>query len=123
MELRYLGFKQLKNARAYRFDVVEKGQPAKPVIVTADLSLFHTHGVVIQEGPTLSANKLTADLKRDFDGAHELTAEDLLVYVNARSLAAAKRAKMRKTPRRRPSPAGEHSPWRNSPGMRSPGGA
>jgi len=123
VELRYLGFKQRDNARAYRFDVVEKGQPPKGFIVTADISLFHTHGVVIQEGPSLCANKLTADLKRDFDGAHELTAEDLLVYVNARSVAAAKRAGRRKAPGRRPSPAGERSPWRNSPGVRSPSGA
>ena len=46
--------------------------------------------------------------------AHELTAEDLLSYVNARALAQAKQAEMRKTPRRRPSPADERSPWRGS---------
>ena len=114
MEVRYLGFEQQKSARSYRFDVVEKGQPAKRFVVTADLSLFHTHGVRIQEGPALSASKLVADLESDFAGAHELTGEDLLSYVNARSLAEARRAEMRKAPRRRPSPAGERSPWRGS---------
>ena len=114
MEVRYLGFEQQQSARSYRFDVVEKGQPAKHFIVTADLSLFHTHRVGIQEGPALSASKLVADLESDFAGAHELTGEDLLSYVNTRSLAEARRAEMRKAPRRRPSPAGERSPWRGS---------
>jgi hypothetical protein len=114
MEVRYLGFEQQQSARSYRFDVVEKGQPTKHFIVTADLSLFHIHRVGIQEGPALSATKLVADLARDFAGAHELTAEDLLSYVNARSLAEAKRAQMRKAPRRRPSVAEERSPWRGS---------
>lgn len=114
MEVRYLGFEQQQSARSYRFDVLEKGQPAKRFIVTADLSLFHAHGVGIQEGPALSASKLIADLENDFGGAHELTAKDLLSYVNARSLAEAKRAEMRKAPRRRPATAEERSPWRGS---------
>jgi hypothetical protein len=110
MEVRYLGFEQQQNARAYRFDVVEKGQPARRFIVTADLSLFHTLGVVIQEGPTLSASKLMADLEKDFAGVHELTAQDLRAYVSARSMADAKRAEARKAPRRRPSPTDGHVP-------------
>ncbi len=40
MEVRYLGFAQRQNARSYQFDVVEKGEPSRPLIVTADLSLF-----------------------------------------------------------------------------------
>ena len=112
MEVRYLGFEQQQSARSYQFDVVEEGQPPKRFIVTADLSLFHTHRVGIQEGPALCASKLVADLERDFAGAHELTAEDLLSYVNARSLAEAKR-EMRRAPRRS-SPAQERPPWRGS---------
>ena len=114
MEVRYLGFEQQQSARSYRFDVVEKGQPAKRFIVTADLSLFHSHRVGIQEGPALSASKLVSNLESDFAGAHELTADDLLSYANARSLAEARRAEMRKSPRRRPSPAAQQSPWRGS---------
>jgi hypothetical protein len=114
MDVRYLGFEQQQSARSYRFDVVEDGQPAKRFIVTADLSLFHTHGVGIQEGPALSASKLVADLESDFTGAHELTAEDLLSYVNACSLADARRAKMRKALRRRPAQAESRSPWRGA---------
>jgi hypothetical protein len=113
MEVRYLGFEQLQSARTYRFDVLEKGQPAKRFIVTADLALFHIVGVGIQEGPTLSASKLVADLASDFAGAHELTAEDLRAYLNARALAGAKRAEMRKTPRRRPAPTEGRPAWRD----------
>jgi hypothetical protein len=112
MEVRYLGFDQQQNARSYRFDVVEKGQPPRRFIVTADISLFHSAGVVIQEGPGLSASKLLADLEKDFAGTHELTADDLRAYVDARSSADAKRAEMRKTPRRRPTPVDGRSSWR-----------
>jgi hypothetical protein len=116
MEVRYLGFEQRQNARAYQFDVVEKGEPSKRFIVTADLSMFRAHGVLIQEGLSLCSTKLVADLERNFAGPHELTAEDLCSYVNTRSLAEAKRAELRKVPRRCPSPADERSPWRGSRG-------
>ena len=113
MEVRYLGFEQQQSTRrSYQFDVVKEGQPAKRFIVTADLSLFHSHGVGIQDGPALCASKLVADLERDFAGEHELTAEDLLSYVNARTLAEAKKD-MRRAPRRS-SPAAQQSPWRGS---------
>jgi hypothetical protein len=112
MEVRYLGFEQQQSARSYRFDVVEKGQPAKHFIVTADLSLFHINGVGIQEGPTLSASKLVANLESAFAGPHELTAADLLSYVNARSLEEARRAETRKAPRRHPSPSETQTPGR-----------
>jgi hypothetical protein len=107
-----MGFEQRQNVRSYQFDVVEKGELPRRFIVTADLSLFRIQGVVIQEGPSLCAGKLLADLERNFAGAHELTAEDLRSYVNARSLAEAKRAEMRKAPRRHTSPEPERSPWR-----------
>ena len=94
--------------------MVEKGEPSRRFIVTADLSLFHTHGVVIQEGPSLCAGKLRADLERNFAGAHELTAEDLRAYADNRAIAEAKRAEMRKAPRRNYSPTEEQSPWGGS---------
>lgn len=111
MEVRYLGFEQQSNARSYQFDVVDKGEPSRRLIDRhRDLSLFHTHGVGIQEGPSLCVGKLVADLERNFAGAHELTAEDLLAYVNGRLLAEATRAATHKAPRRRPSHAEERSP-------------
>src|SRR5579862_1664326 len=100
MEVRYLGFEQQQNARSYRFDVIEKGQPARRFVVTADLSLFLANRVGIQEGPNLSASKLAADLEKNIDGAHELTGEDLRSHAVARAQAELKRAEMRKGPRR-----------------------
>lgn len=114
MDIRYMGFEQLQNARSYRFDVVEKGKPSRRCTVTADLSLFHSHGVVIQEGPSLSAGKLVADLEKDFWGVHELTADDLLSYATARSAAQAKRAESRRSPRRAHPAVTDASPWRGT---------
>jgi hypothetical protein len=113
MAFRYLGFEQRQNARVYRFDVAEKGQPSRHCTVTADLALFLTHRVAIQEGPVLSATKLAADLEKNFDGTHELTEEDLRSHVTARTLAVAHRAETRRAPRRRPTNVDEKSPWRN----------
>ncbi len=71
MEVRYMGFEQRKNAREYQFNVTEKGQPSRHFVVTADLAMFLLHRVAIQEGPTLSASKLTSDLAKNFEGEHE----------------------------------------------------
>jgi len=116
MDLRYLGFEQRLNSRLYRFDAKEKGQPARSFTVTAELALFLRYGVGIQDGPSLCATKLAADLGRDFDGAHELTEEDLRLYSDARNEASAQRA-ARRAPRRRVAAAGaqeeSRSTWRN----------
>ena len=61
MELRYMGFDQHGNMRAYKFDSVEKGQAIARLVVTADLTLFLKHHINIQEGPDLCARKLSAD--------------------------------------------------------------
>ena len=50
MELRYLGFDQLQNARGYRFNLVVKGDATRQFVVTVDLALFLAHRVGIQEG-------------------------------------------------------------------------
>ena len=71
MEIRYLGFDQRQNARVYRFDVRMDGRLTKQVSVTADIAVFRNHSVAIQEGPSLSGNKLTADLERGWEGEHE----------------------------------------------------
>jgi hypothetical protein len=100
----------------YRFDVRTEGCLTKQVSVTADIAVFRTHSVGIQEGPFLSGNKLTADLERGWEGEHELTAADVRAYADAKALADAERASTRKTPRRRPGVQAEtqpKSPWRN----------
>jgi len=116
VEIRYLGFDQTQNSRVYRFDVRLDGRLTKQVSVTADIAVFRDHSVGIQEGPSLSRNKLTADLERGWDGEHELTAADVRAYADAKALAAAQRAGTRKAPRRRPGAQAEtqqKSPWRN----------
>ncbi len=115
MELRYLGFDQVQNAREYRFDVViTKGEGPRQFVVTVDLGLFRAHHVGIQEGPTLCANKLAADLGNSADGTHELNAEDLQAYVETRAAEEARRAEARKGGRGRSSATlnSSQSPWR-----------
>jgi hypothetical protein len=116
MGLRYLGFDELQSARAYRFDLVAKGDQTRRFVVTVDLALFGAHRVAIQEGPALCARKLAADLEKDVQGEHELTAEDLRAYANARATEEARRAAARKAGGRRSkgSPTDSQSPWRNS---------
>lgn len=116
MEVRYMGFDQQQNARVYRYEVLEKGQPPRRFTVTADLALFLVHHVGIQEGPTLCSNKLTADLANNVEDGHELTGEDLRLHAAAKTQAEFQRAEMRKNSgrRRTPSPAAEErTPWRN----------
>ena len=116
MEIRYLGFDQRQNSRIYRFEVREKGLPNRHLLVTANMDVFRNYSVGIQEGPSLSGNKLTADLERGWELEHELTAADVREYANNKSLAEAQRVAARKNPRRRPAaPAAEGqqtSGWR-----------
>ena len=116
MEIRYLGFDQRQNSRVYRFDVRSDGRQTKEVSVTADIAVFRHHSVGIQEGPILCGNKLTADLERGWEGEHELTADDIRAYTDAKALADAQRAGTRKAPHRRLGVQAElqqKSPWRN----------
>lgn len=80
MSIRYLGFDQRQNMRAYRFKSMATGETNVNFIVTADLSLFLTHHVGIQEGPTLCARKLASDLESAALGEHQLTEQDLAAH-------------------------------------------
>lgn len=121
--LRYLGFSQLQNERAYRFDVTETGHATRQLIVTVDIGLFRVHHVGIQEGPSLCAKKLAADLEGYSEGthavagSHELTSEDLRAYASARDVEEARRAASRKggVRRSRAPSAALRLPWRRSP--------
>ncbi len=113
MELRYLGFEQLQNARGYRFDVMEKGDMPRQFVVTVDLALFRAHRVGIQEGPSLCARKLAADIGKLSGPTHELTPEDLQAYADARAAAETRRIEARRGGQRRPKPPVgiSQSPW------------
>jgi len=69
--------------------------------------------VGIQEGPSLCAQKITADLEADRQGDHELTNEDILAYATGKASAAERKAEARRnTPvRRRPETTQPPSPW------------
>lgn len=104
MQLRYMGFDQAKGVRVYRFDSIVERAPAIRYVVTADLTLFLKHRVGIQEGPSLCARKLAADIETLQQREHQLTNEDLLAYVTARSEAEARKAAARKPGVRRRAP-------------------
>jgi hypothetical protein len=93
MELRYLGFDQRDNTRAYKFDDVEKGPPAVRLVITTDLTLFLKHHVNIQDGPDLCARKLTADSAQH---DHQLTEEDLVAFATARTDEKARKVESRR---------------------------
>jgi hypothetical protein len=112
MELRYLGFDQLGAARAFRFEIPVKGAGARQAVVTAEMGLFLQFHVAIQEGPTLCARKLTADLAMSLDGEHTLTADDLRAYSESKAAAELKRLEMRAASGRR-----QHKP---STGLEDP---
>jgi hypothetical protein len=97
MDLRYMGFDHKQNTRTYKFDRTEKGEPSIRLAVTADLALFLKHRIGIQEGPTLCAHKLTADLDGLREGDHELTNDDLQAYVSDRAAAELRRAESRRS--------------------------
>ena len=96
MELRYMGFDQTQNQRLYKFDHNTKGQPTARFVVSVDIALFLKHHIGIQEGPALSGQKLNADLEADRQDTHQLTDDDLLVYVAGRSAKEAQRIAARR---------------------------
>jgi hypothetical protein len=114
MEVRYMGFEQLREERTYRFDVSAKGEVTRQFVVLADLALFRTHRVAIQEGPSLCARKLRADLELNPEGSHRLTTDDLSLFAAGVADAEARRIEARKSAGRRAkvAPATYQSPWR-----------
>lgn len=105
LQFRYLGFDQLANARAYRFGVISRTEDDRKFVVTVDLALFRKHGVAIQEGPSLCARKLAADLEQSVEGiSHELTADDLKLFAQDRADAEARKVEARSAGGRRPKP-------------------
>ena len=114
MELRYMGFHQEQNTRVYSFDCTADGKSAVRLAVSVDMRLFLKHRVGIQEGPTLCAQKLTADLASNSPEEHELTNADLVAYTADRAAAEARKAESRRPgpARRKPDSAPNPTPWR-----------
>jgi hypothetical protein len=117
MTLRYMGFNQERNTRAYKFDHLADGKITARFVVTADLTLFLRHHIGIQEGPTLCAQKLEADLLNPLLDNHELTGDDLQAHSLARSAAVeARQADSRRKKAQRRTVAGNslQTPWRQA---------
>lgn len=113
MELRYVGFDQHDNIRAYQFDGVEKGQPNVRLVITADLTLFLKHHVSIQEGPDLCARKLSADPAAMGPHDHQLTNQDLVAFATACADEKALKAELRRK-------ANQHRRWPSRPPFEPP---
>ena len=108
-----MGFAQTPTRRLYQFDGTTSIGPATRFVVSVDLELFARNHVGIQEGPSLCAQKLKADLDAHQEGEHELTGGDLAAYAARRAADAARHAEARKPgPRRRKAVPGQPvSPW------------
>jgi len=111
MEIRYLGFNQQLEERAYHFDVSSKGELRREIVVTADIGLFRAYHVAIQDGPRLCARKLEAELATDFAGAHSLTTEDFRLHAAEHLAAEAKRAEKRRNNMRRAKAPAPNPSW------------
>lgn len=120
MALRYAGFDQSQNRRSYKFDWGEDGRPAVRLLITVDMALFLKHHINIQEGPTLGAQKLAADLEAAHQGEHELTNDDLLAYATDRSNKEALRAEARRLGPHRRTPRPQDPAANGAPGSGYP---
>jgi hypothetical protein len=98
MQFRYMGFDQARNIRSYRFDRIGQGEITRRFVVAVDLTLFLKNHVGVQEGPSLCFHKLSGDVPPDLilQEMQELTNDDLVAYVSAKSLADERKASARR---------------------------
>jgi len=90
--VRYLGFEQTGNIRAYKFERLSPGGERQTATVSSDLALFLTHHVGLQDGPALCLRLVTAELDAvDPDGhlpfQRSLTDADMLAHLASRPVA------------------------------------
>lgn len=89
--LRYLGFEQAQNVRAYRFERLLPGEETTTLLVSADMTLFARYHVALQEGPGLCLHLLLAaepdspvqPVPQQQVGGRLLTEQDILAHVAA----------------------------------------
>jgi hypothetical protein len=98
-----MGFDQAKNIREYRFEGVAENETTQHFVVNADLALFVTYKVGLQEGPALCLKRLSADLEALQPLPHELTGADLAAHISSQAAAPAERKARRKS----------QNPWRS----------
>ena len=62
-QLRYIAFRHVENLRHFRFERISPGAPTQCFEVAANLALFHTFRIAIQEGPALCMRVIAAELE------------------------------------------------------------
>jgi cold shock CspA family protein len=116
--IRYLGFDQIGNVRAYKFERHSPGGETQTATVSTDLALFLTHRVGLQDGPALCLRLVTAELDGACAGGRvpfqrSLTDADMLAHLASRPVAEKKNRTTRTNLAN--SYAGKHL-WRGSGG-------
>ena len=110
-QLRYVGFRQVENLRHFRFERITPGAPTQCFEVAANMELFHSLRIAIQEGPVLCmwviAAELEAGRKWEELACCPLTEQHMRDYQASRP---AHGAKLPKAPRR-PSVYTAPAPW------------
>jgi hypothetical protein len=110
-QLRYVGFRHLDNRRHFRFERITPGGPTQCFEVAADLELFHSMRIAIQEGPSLCMHVIAAELEagRKWEdlACCPLTEQHMRDYLARRP---APGAKLPRAPRR-PSVYSAPAPW------------
>ena len=95
-QLRYVGFRHLENLRHFRFERITPGAPTQCFEVAANLALFHTLRIAIQEGPALCMRVIAAELEagRNWEdlACCPLTEQHMRDYLASRPVPGAKAA-------------------------------
>lgn len=111
-QLRYVGFRHLENLRRFRFERITPGGPTQSFEVAANLDLFHTLRIAIQEGPVLCmhliATELAAGCKWEELTCGLLTEQNMRDYVSSLPVRGTKVAKAPRRPSVYTAPA---APW------------
>ena len=110
-QLRYVGFRHLDDLRRFQFERITPGAATQCFEVAANLALFHTLRIAIQEGPVLCMRVLAAELEsgRKWEdlACCPLTEQHMRAYLANRPTPG---AKLPKAPRR-PSVYTAPAPW------------
>jgi hypothetical protein len=110
-QLRYVGFRHVEDLRRFRFERITPGAPTQCFEVAANLALFHTLRIAIQEGPALCMRVIAAELESG--SKWEDLATCLLTEQHMRDYLANRPVHGTKLPKapRRPSVYSAPAPW------------
>lgn len=89
LEVRYEGFEQTNNIRAFKFQAWRTGEENQAAVVTVDLALLRKYGITIQEAPALCLRLVETELQQPkrFDPGvwkRGLTDKEMMAHVECR---------------------------------------